>query len=615
MALINILDDDTINKIAAGEVIERPASVVKELCENSIDAGASALSIEIRGGGIDFIRITDNGSGILAEDVRNAFLRHATSKIKNSDDLLSVLSLGFRGEALASIAAIARCELITRTANSMSAVRYIIEGGKECSYEEIGAPVGTTFIIRDLFFNTPARRKFLKGAAAEAALISSAVEKLALSHPEVSIHFINSGKTALHTVGSGKELDVIYEIFGRETAKSLVEVSACEGDFVISGFTGKPLLSRGSRSCEIFDVNGRFIKSEVLSRALEDAYHGFVMQHKYPFAVIHLNIPSAYLDVNVHPAKLEVRFSNEQAVYDFVYNAVYEALTHKELIARADISQVATGYEEAPKAEMVSETLEYATEPEAQKQTDIEIETKPEPVIAREEKAPEPFETKRILEQQSLQSKEEPVQEKLFDEKVLSDTARESFKLLGILFDTYFLVEYKGNFLMIDQHAAHEKVLYERTMNSLAKQEMTSQLCNPPIIISVSKQELELVSRYGDEFTRLGFDFEPFGGKELAVRGVPANLYSIAAADLLTYMLGELESDLSRRGNKIIEERIASLSCKAAVKGNQKLSLSEAEALIDELLSLENPYTCPHGRPTAVIMTKYEIEKLFKRIV
>lgn len=604
---IQILDQDTINQIAAGEVVERPASVVKELMENAIDAGATAVTVEIRQGGIGFIRITDNGCGIPKEELPLAFLRHSTSKIHSAADLLTVASLGFRGEALSSIAAVSQVELITKTTDSLTGSRYRIEGGEEKGLEEVGAPEGTTFISRNLFFNTPARRKFLKTETTEAGHVADLVEKIALSHPEISIRLIVNNQNRLHTSGNHNLKDIIYTIYGREIAGNLLSVSEEREGMRISGFIGKPVIARGNRNFENYFINGRYIKSRLISKAIEDGYKSYMMQHKYPFTLLHFTIEPELIDVNVHPSKMELRFKDGEAVYQMVYHAVTSALSGKELIPTASLPE--------PR---VPNQPEVSGQPESQ--------SRPE-VPGR----PEPFEKKRmeamgiVKEPPSPYGKEPPVppsaeekkeeQLELFDGRLLSEEARKRHRLIGQVFDTYWLVEYDGSLYIIDQHAAHEKVLFEQNFASLKSREYTSQYISPPIILSLSMREAELLNRSIDVFRQVGFEIEPFGGSEFAVRAVPGNLLSLAKKELLMEMIDSLSEEGGRIAPESVYDRIATMSCKAAVKGNTNLSFAEADQLIDSLLKLENPYQCPHGRPTIISISKYEMEKKFKRIV
>lgn len=638
MANITVLDQNTINKIAAGEVIERPASVVKELLENAIDAKATAITVEIKEGGTTFIRVTDNGCGITKEEVSLAFLRHATSKIKSVEDLFTVSSLGFRGEALASIAAVSQVELITKTSVGLTGIRYQIEGGEERSLEEIGAPEGTTFIARNLFFNTPARKNFLKTPSTEGAHVADLVERLALSHPEVSIRFIQNNQNKLHTSGNHNLKDMIYTVFGREIASNLLKVEEQEAEISIQGFIGKPVIARGNRNYENYFINGRFIKSKIISRAIEEAYKPFMMQHKYPFTMLHFTIEPELLDVNVHPTKMELRFRDGEKVYHIVHQAISGALAHKELIPEVELEK-----RKDDKRQKETVSLPEPFEKQrlmAMKQQAAAKDREPMPGLSVPKRliVPGKVPVDRVKEEDTLAenwlshkqeesakpeknmelpplAEEKPEQLDLFDEKLLKPESRLKHKLIGQIFDTYWLVEFNGHLYIIDQHAAHEKVLYEKTMATLKSREYTSQLVNPPIILTLNRNEEILLERHLQYFHDMGFEIEPFGGREYAVRGVPANLFSIAKKDLLIEMIDGLSDETSVRNPDIIYEKIASMSCKAAVKGGHTLSFAEANELIDQLLKLENPYACPHGRPTIISMSKYELEKKFKRIV
>ena len=624
---IQILDQDTINQIAAGEVVERPASVVKELMENAIDAGATAVTVEIRQGGIGFIRITDNGCGIPKEELPLAFLRHSTSKIHSAADLLTVASLGFRGEALSSIAAVSQVELITKTTDSLTGSRYRIEGGEEKGLEEVGAPEGTTFISRNLFFNTPARRKFLKTETTEAGHVADLVEKIALSHPEISIRLIVNNQNRLHTSGNHNLKDIIYTIYGREIAGSLLSVSTEREGMRISGFIGKPVIARGNRNFENYFINGRYIKSRLISKAIEDGYKSYMMQHKYPFTLLHFTIEPELIDVNVHPSKMELRFKDGEAVYQMVYHAVTSALSGKELIPTASLPEPRVPNQpEVSGQQKTQSQAEGYSHPKNSSASDNGSFPK-----APSSHGPEPFEKKRmeamgiVKEPPSPYGKEPPVppsaeekkeeQLELFDGRLLSEEARKRHRLIGQVFDTYWLVEYDGSLYIIDQHAAHEKVLFEQNFASLKSREYTSQYISPPIILSLSMREAELLNRSIDVFRQVGFEIEPFGGSEFAVRAVPGNLLSLAKKELLMEMIDSLSEEGGRIAPESVYDRIATMSCKAAVKGNTNLSFAEADQLIDSLLKLENPYQCPHGRPTIISISKYEMEKKFKRIV
>ncbi len=646
MAHITVLDQNTINKIAAGEVIERPASVVKELLENAIDAKATAVTVEIRDGGISFIRVTDNGSGIPKEEVPTAFLRHSTSKIQSVEDLFTVSSLGFRGEALSSIAAVAKVELITKTPEQISGTRYQIEGGKERALEEIGAPEGTTFLVRDLFYNTPARQKFLKTAQTEGAHVASLVEKIAMSHPEVSVRLIQNNQNKLHTSGNHNLKDMIYTVFGREIAANLLPVEYEEEIFSIRGFAGKPVIARSNRNFENYFINGRYIKSSIIAKAIEEAYRPFMMQHKYPFVLLHLKIEPEYLDVNVHPTKMELRFREEEEIYKKIYEAVSRALAQKELIPQVsldkkkDIDEEKREEKRAPHPEPFEvRRKEKAEKKPAQEQAqnrDVVYENKAvygriaesSPSWLDEESVPQKPVSTQKMEGLAGKAKEletaaplpnhtlpKEKQLDLFEEKLLEPKSRKRHKLIGQLFDTYWLVEFDQNLYIIDQHAAHEKVLYEKTMASLKTREFTSQMVSPPMILTLSGQEKRLLEKYKTYFTEIGFELEPFGDREYALRAVPDNLFSIAKKELFMEMLDNLSDDILKGSPDMIYEKVASMSCKAAVKGNHSMSAMEADHLIDQLLQLENPYACPHGRPTIISMSKYELEKKFKRIV
>lgn len=648
MPEIMLLNQETIDKIAAGEVVERPSSVVKELVENAIDAKATAITVEIKEGGISFIRITDNGCGIERKQVPIAFLRHSTSKIRSVEDLLNIHSLGFRGEALSSIAAVAQVELITKTYDELTGTRYVIEGSKEVADEEIGAPDGTTFIVRNLFYNVPARRKFLKTAQTEGGYISDLMERMALSHPDVSFKFINNGQTKLHTSGNGNEKDLIYHIYGRDITASVLKVEQQTELFQVRGFIGKPMVSRGNRNYENYFINGRYIKSALLSKAVEEAYKGFLMQHQYPFCVLYFDIHSDLLDVNVHPTKMELRFSQNEQIYRSLYEIIRNTLTHKDFIPEVPVEEKKTAAapeikEPAPepfevrrlneirKAVAADSPYEPKYPSHAKKSsTDVFFsrmkQNTKSPLTAKEESlfakplasAPE---TEDVPKEDSLSVVREPdipyMQQTLeqIDSHFLTRDARKKHKIIGQLFDTYWLVEFEDKLFVIDQHAAHEKVLYEKTMKKVREQLFSSQAVSPPIILSLNQEEIAAMERYQDELTRFGYEIEPFGGKEYAITAIPADFSDIGMRSMFLELLNDFTELSGRTTPELILEKVASMSCKAAVKGNNRLSRAEIETLIDELLQLDNPYNCPHGRPTIISMSKYEIEKKFKRIV
>ncbi|SFG26428.1 DNA mismatch repair protein MutL [Lachnospiraceae bacterium C7] len=687
MNKIKLLSQETIDKIAAGEVVERPRSVVKELVENAIDAGASAITVEIKNGGISLVRITDNGSGIPREEIPLAFLRHSTSKIRSAEDLVSVHSLGFRGEALSSISAVARVELITKTYDSITGTRYLIEGSKEIANEEIGAPEGTTFIVKDLFFNTPARRKFLKSATTEGNYITDLMEKLAMSHPDISFKFISNNKTKLHTSGNSNIRDLVYQIYGREIASSTIEVNEETELFKIKGFLGKPVITRGNRNYENYFINSRYIKSPLLSKAIEEGYKNYLMQHQYPFTLLYFEFDGELLDVNVHPTKMELRFSNNEQIYKELYDIVYSKLSQRELIPSVPVDE----------RDAQRERLEERLEKEARKipepfeinranaASDLNISVNranassksPNPVdfakgFASEqvsqaisaisnalEKVSEEAEPRITLnlpkvseeqqpynlskkddEQKEGKPKEseqlqvntngpvstilnEPAQKFEYKEMTLADMDRDflresnkvEHKIIGQLFKTYWLIEYKDELFIIDQHAAHEKVLYERTMKKLKDKEFTSQIVSPPIILTLDSKESEALEQCREQIEEFGYEIENFGGKEYVISAIPANLYNMNMKDLFIEMLDDFSNLSGKATPDMILEKVATMSCKAAVKGNNKLSLDEINELFDELMTLDNPYNCPHGRPTIIKMSKQEIEKKFKRII
>ena len=643
MPNIAILNQETIDKIAAGEVVERPCSVVKELVENAIDAGSTAITVEIKEGGISFIRITDNGCGIERDQVAVAFYRHSTSKIRSAEDLLTVKSLGFRGEALSSISAVARVELITKTYDELTGTRYVIEGSKELSNEEIGAPDGTTFIVKDLFYNVPARRKFLKTAQTEGSYISDMVEKLALSHPDISFKFINNNQTKLHTSGNGNRKDIIYHIFGREISSSLLEVKhECEY-FKVEGFIGKPVITRGNRNYENYFINGRYVKSNILSRAIEEAYKSFLMQHQYPFTVLYFTFFSE-LDVNVHPTKMELRFDNNNEIYVELCDTIYAILSHKEMIPEVPVDSTP-----APK-KIVHEYKEPIPEPFEKRRINEVRAAESRSVygqsVTSAAKAPAVNEqlTDNTSKMQTAKASAsalvagtgnsveltpetstayEPAQVVTgtqqtlgdYDKVFLTESSKKQFSIIGQLFKTYWLIEFEDKLYIIDQHAAHEKVLYEKTMARLANKDFTSQRISPPIVMTLDARECEMLEKYRPQIERFGYEVEHFGGKEYMISAIPDNLFNIDMKDLFIEMLDDFSNATGRQTPDIITEKVASMSCKAAVKGNDKLTLPEINKLIDELLSLDNPYNCPHGRPTIISMSKYEIEKKFKRIV
>ena len=680
MAEIHVLDSETIDKIAAGEVVERPSSVVKELVENAVDADASAITVEIRDGGIEFIRVTDNGAGMERSQIRTAFLRHATSKIENASDLTKISSLGFRGEALSSIAAVAKVEVITKTKDSVTGSRILLEGAREIEFEEVGAPEGTTFLMRNLFFNTPVRRKFLKQPATEGGYIVDMMEHLALSRPDISFKLVVGNQMKFHTSGNGDLKEVIYRIYGRDVAASLVPIQAQTDGIRVEGYLGKPVMVRSNRNFEIFFVNGRFVRSSVVSRSIEEGFKEYLMQHKFPFCVLHITMDTEKVDVNVHPTKMDVRFSNTIEFCNFLIESVRDALRHKEMIPEATLldererrnvlsaEQRESERNQAPEPferqriekYRVKEEVRYeATAAEKQiqmskmqdfmqnpvwdrvkmqgnstKLTEIpanftkianfesedfftETSEIDEKIITEdaEKQLPAPKDETVSEDDNNVLQSEPAVQMNLFDEKILTADNRTRFRIIGQVFETYWMVQFEDKLLMIDQHAAHEKVNFERLMKQYREKSVESQTLMPPVIVSLSGQEEIVLKDNTDVFASLGFDVESFGGSEYALRSVPTDLYGCDEREMFLEVLDQLTEGTGFGNIRAIEEKIASMSCKAAVKGNNLLSIPEAEALIDELLTLENPYNCPHGRPTIVTMTKLEMDKKFKRIV
>ena len=645
MAKIQLLDQKTIDNIAAGEVIERPASVVKELVENSVDAKANAVTVEIKDGGMTLIRVTDNGIGIPKDQVKTAFLRHATSKIRSVEDLLSVSSLGFRGEALSSISAVAQVELVTKTAESFSGVSYKIYGGEEEAFDDIGAPDGTTFLVKNLFYNTPARRKFLKSATTEAGYVEQMMVHIALSHPEISFKFIHNNKNKIYTSGNGKVKDIIYHIYGRDVAGALIPLEAQNEDVKVTGFVAKPYVSRGNRNYESYFINGRYIKSSIIYKAIEEGYRTFTMKHRYPFVCLDFKIDQELLDVNVHPTKMEIRFRNGREIYELVVDAVRAALLQKDLVQ--DVLRETPKKKELPKTKEVKkpEPFEVNRRKEEVQKVDQQgqgvqqqVEKQRQAVQQQIEKPSHPVK-KTLTASESSKNTKKPTyaglnyntQKKEFpqyktdelssnqmtlrEDPVFSVQARPDRKILGQLFKTYWLIEYEDQLFIMDQHAAHEKVNYERLMKNFKEKEIYSQRLEPPMVVTVSMTEAEALTRYKDAFAGLGFTIESFGGNEYCIREVPANLYGIGERDLFMELLDAVSQENGTLDTEVIASKIATMACKMSIKGNQRVSLMEVEHLLDELMKLENPYQCPHGRPTIIKMSKYEIDKKFKRIV
>lgn len=637
MAKIHVLDHQTIDQIAAGEVVERPASVVKELVENAMDAGADAVTVEIKDGGTSLIRVTDNGGGIEKSQVDNAFLRHATSKISSVKDLTKLVSLGFRGEALASIAAVAQVEMITKIPEELTGIRYVMEGGRKKEQEEVGAPQGTTIIVRNLFYNTLPRKKFLKQPQTEGSYVADLMEHLAMSNPKVSFKFLLNGQTKFYTTGSNDLREIVYRIYGKEIAAQLLDFQCDLEGMTIQGLLGKPVINRSNRSYEIFYVNGRYIKSTLISKAVEEGYREYLMQHKFPFCVLHFQVDTEKVDVNVHPSKLEVRIADGPLFYEEVKDAIYEALRSKEMIPEVSLGgkDKSLHTDKAPgkeRKELPPEPFEQnriAQNQLLQKahvQTSVQTERAPaiQAIYQKSRKEQEAYAIKPegdILGQTLRETSaygilsEKPKQMELFDDRLLSARAKEHYEMIGQLFETYWLISYQDKLLIVDQHAAHEKVKYERLMKRFREKNVVSQTINPPMIVTLNNLEKECYCSHIDDFASLGFVIEEFGGNDYAIRGVPLDLYGYTEGAFFYEVLDELVEDMGTGTPESIRNRIATMACKAAVKGNMRMNRREMEELIDELLTLENPYHCPHGRPTIISMSKQEIEKKFKRIV
>ena len=642
MAKIQILSEETIDKIAAGEVVERPSSVVKELVENAIDAGATAVTVEIKEGGISFIRVTDNGEGIEKSQIKNAFYRHATSKLRDASELTAIGTLGFRGEALSSIAAVSQVELITKTEMDLTGTRYVIEGAVEKDVQDVGVPKGTTIIVKNLFFNTPVRKKFLKSPTTEGSYINELCERMALSKPDISFQFIQNGQMKFHTSGNGDLKELVYRIYGKEIAKEIIPVNQKGKDISISGVIGKPTLSRANRNFENYFVNGRYIKSSLVSKAVEDGYAAYMMQHKFPFFILNIDVSPELVDVNVHPTKMDVRFSNNEYIYDYISGTISTVLKMQELIPEVSLTNekkesaaiaVSKGPEpfEAIRIEhsesrnsmpftLAEETTAYRTSPVKTMSDKPETlrETGVLPSIIgmpKDEPGTNSKTSNNVIKAEHVVYAKVPEQMSLFETPFLSKEAETEYEILGQLFDTYWLIAYGEKLLIMDQHAAHEKIKYERLVKDFKEKTIETQTLNPPVIISLSSKEKTILEEYMQYFEELGFLLEDFGSNEMAIRTVPLDLYGQNERDMFLSLLDELCSEVPKGKQELIHEKIASMSCKAAVKGNNRLSREEVKELIRELMTLQNPYHCPHGRPTIISMTKYELEKKFKRII
>lgn len=679
--MIKLLDKATIDKIAAGEVIERPFSVVKELLENSIDAGSTSITVEIKEGGLSFIRVTDNGCGIPKDQVKTAYLRHATSKIEQAEDLANIVSLGFRGEALSTIAAVSQTEMITKTPEDLTGVKYTIHGGMEIEFVEVGVPDGTTIIVRNLFYNTPARKKFLKTPMTEGSYIQDLVLKLALSHPDISFRLISNGQTKIDTSGNGKAKDAIYQLFGRDITSNLIEVSYTGDNIKISGYIGKPFISRGNRGLENYFINKRYIKSNVINRAIEEGYKTFVMQHKFPFTVLYIELPPESCDVNVHPTKMEFKYDNERELFEVITKTIRDALTHKEIIPKAEYESKEKSVEKpsipVPKpaepfekkrllTEIVKETNEkpkvaspqanYSNtqmKPQINNKTDkysptykilenlkkaesedssngtnaalnilkddgVAYSPSPKKDTTSQEnalKSQPSIENQAMAKAISAYKQEVPKQSTMFDDDFLTEKARVKHRLIGQLFDTYWLIQYENNLYIMDQHAAHEKIKYEELLANFNNKEVLSQQLMPPMVITVSYAERQAILDNFDLFMKIGYDIEEFGGNEFKINAVPSNLFGLHGRTMFMEFVSSLINNSGYMSNDVFIKKLSTMACKAAIKGNMRISFAEADALVDQLLKLDNPYTCPHGRPTIISISENELEKKFKRVL
>ncbi len=619
MAQINVLSQSTIEKIAAGEVIERPLNVVKELTENAIDAGATAISVDIKDGGLSMIRVTDNGSGIEKSQIKKAFLPHATSKILDAKDLFNISSLGFRGEALSSIAAVSNVEVISKTANDFMGFRYVIEDSKEISLEDIGAPDGTTFIVRDLFFNVPARKKFLKSNQTESSYVYDLMEHIALSHPEISVKYSQNQKTLFQTSGNGSLKEVIYRIYGKDVSSKMIEVNAEFSSFSVYGFLGKPELNRSSKAFETFIINGRFTRCDVLTKALTEGYKEFLMQHKFPFCVLMINVPYECIDVNVHPSKMEVRLDNAEDIFNDLSSFVFkelknsslipeESVNNEKIVIKPAIIEKAHSFEPFESKRIEKENVSLRID-EVSKPKTIDIEGLKKEIVSFVSED----EMKDFDIPEKKETKIEYVQENLFDNGFL-DKREDEYEIIGQLFNTYWLISTGEKLFIMDQHAAHEKVNYERLIKQYHEKNVSSQNLNPPAVLELTPNEMNVLETYREYFNSLGFEIEEFGPGGIALRAVPTDLYGHNEYDFFKEVIDEIMDNPLRGNLDVVTEKIASMSCKASVKGNMRMSVPEVKELIKELMKLDNPYNCPHGRPTLISMSKTEIEKKFKRI-
>ncbi len=603
MKNIHLLDQQVSNMIAAGEVVERPAAVVKELIENAIDANAQMITVEIKNGGKSYIRVSDNGNGIDNEDTVVAFERHATSKIKSATDLNSIFTLGFRGEALASIAAVAHVELITRTEDAEEGTHIIMKAGKLFSQQPAGCPKGTTIIVKNLFYNTPARMKFLKKDATEAGHIGDMVNRMVLGHPEISFRYINNEKEMTFTPGDNHLRSCVYSVYGKEYAKSMVEVKHNDSSIAIQGLAGKANIARANRTFQSFFINGRYIKSNTLTYALQQAYKNILMVNRFPVAVLHLKINPASIDVNVHPTKMEVKFSNEKQIFDAVYWAIKNALYSEK-----DIPEVTLSKDESfnyPKPNNKGYSRINETDIIQQK---INVSRPNIPFV----------EAPSLNEKNSLkieEYREQDAKEDIFQINETSNiTSARPFKIIGQMFSTYIIIEKDEEMILIDQHAAHERLNYEKLMLDYTERTLMPQTRLVPVVIQLSNIEIEVVKAYNEFFKKIGFEVEDFGNNSVVIRQTPVSVGENHLKDLFLEIVNLIQKSNKEALTDMESHALYTIACKSAIKANRGMHMAEMEKLVEDILSLGNINTCPHGRPIMISLSKYKIEKEFKRV-
>ncbi len=631
MGNIVLLDEYTINKIAAGEVVDRPASIVKELVENSIDAGATQISVEIKNGGIKYIKVVDNGTGIKKDDVQIAFERHATSKIRKEADILNITSMGFRGEALASVAGISKVTIMTRNKDEEIGTKYIIEGGNEVLFEDIGWNQGTTIIVENVFYNVPARYKFLKKDYTEAGYIEDIIIRLSLIHPEISFKYINNGKNVITTAGDGKTETVIYSVFGKDAMQNLIPVLYEYEGRIIEGAIGSPKLARNTRQNEFTYINSRFVKDKIMCKAIEDAYDQKLSIGKFPFAVINVKINPAEVDVNVHPAKLEVKFQDENAIYNTIYHGVKNAIkSYEERISpfrskidnntyvNDSINYTNKNYMDKIHNSSIKGYSYEISEPKNSENTFNENKSS----IIQEEETVNIYKTENDLKNCNIPKTEtKSISTNLFDVNIKEsqesmievEKSDVNYRFVGNVFNTYIIIEINDRMYIIDQHAAHERLLYERIKDNYYSKSRETQMLLIPTLVELKNSEKELVDKNREMFENAGFVFEDFGDNGIKISGIPNVGYDLDYKEMFLDGIDELMGASKTTKEEKEKRFLATLACKAAVKGNMKITSDEQKSLLDEMMKLDNPFTCPHGRPTAYELSKYEIERRFLR--